>query len=344
MDDSLRQILRKVKNKVKYTLPQNRFQRKMRTIRAVVLMGEPEYENLGDHAIAYATKKFIESNCKEYCYIGISENHIRYSFNQVRKSISKDDVLLLQGGGNMGDLYPDQIDIRKKVIKSFPDNKIIIMPQTIHFLGVKCELPDYYINHQHLILTAREKVSYNIMQRCYNGHVILTPDIVFSLNGKIPVFTTKRKDALICIRNDVESAGNREAKIALVNKALTEQEYHSEQISTVLNVSLDLVNREQALRDLFQKIQGAKVIITDRLHGMIIAAITKTPCVVLPTFNHKVVYCYEWIKTLNYVVLCNSDSNIASCIQQVTAIPDTEKSTIDFNSEYTVLVNSIMED
>lgn len=343
MDDIIRNVLIKLKNKIKYTLPHNRLQRRNRMIRAIILMGEPEYENLGDHAIAYATRRFIETNCPNYHYIGVSENHIRYSFNRVCKNIKPDDVLLLQGGGNMGDLYPDQIEIRKKVIQAFPENKIIIMPQTIHFSGEKNELPDYYSNHQHLVLTAREKISYDIMQKCYNGHVILTPDIVFSLN-KIPILTTERKVALVCIRNDAESVGNREKKIELIDKTLKRLNYHSEQISTVLSLSVDVEHREQALYDLFQKFQEAKVIITDRLHGMIIAAITKTPCVVLPTFNHKVVYCYEWIKLVNYIVLCKSDTDITSCIQQVTAIPEAEKSIFDFNSEFAVLVETILED
>ncbi|MFB8735822.1 polysaccharide pyruvyl transferase family protein [Bacillus sp. SL00103] len=32
----------------------------------------------------------------------------------------------------------------------------------------------------------------------------------------------------------------------------------------------------------------AQVVVTDRLHGMIFCAITKTPCVVLRSFDHKV--------------------------------------------------------
>ena len=344
MDVKCIQVLSRLKNKIKYSFSSNQLVLENRNIRAVILMGEPEYENLGDHAIAYATRKFIESNCPEYYYMSFSENDIRYSFNKICKSIRNDDVLLLQGGGNMGDLYFDQIQIRKKVIQAFPKNKIIIMPQTIHFSKENFKLPYYYFKHQYLVLTAREKVSYEIMKKCRYDNVILVPDIVFSLNDKIPSLLTKRKNALVCVRDDVESVGNRDEKIELVENVLKRMNYQSEQISTVLKLPVNLEHREQALNDLFQKFQQAKVIITDRLHGMIIAAITKTPCVVLPTFNHKVVYCYEWIRLLNYVVLCNGDEDIASCIQQVTVIPDTEKSTFNFKSEFAVLLETILED
>lgn len=80
----------------------------------IILMGSPEYNNLGDHAIAFATKVFIEDNIKNVKFLEITENEIRYNFNKVKKAVNKNDILLLQGGGNMGDIYTDQVYIRKK--------------------------------------------------------------------------------------------------------------------------------------------------------------------------------------------------------------------------------------
>ena len=91
----------------------------------IVLLGSPEYNNLGDHAIAFATKLFIEDNIKDMPFYQIPEDEIKYNFNKIKKIINKNDILLLQGGGNMGEGYLDQVYIRKKVIKEFKDNKII---------------------------------------------------------------------------------------------------------------------------------------------------------------------------------------------------------------------------
>lgn len=81
--------------------------------RCIVLMGSPEYNNLGDLAIAYATKEYILNNFDKQ-FIEVTEREIDYKLEEVKKYIRRDDLLLLQGGGNLGDVYYDQQRIRKK--------------------------------------------------------------------------------------------------------------------------------------------------------------------------------------------------------------------------------------
>ena len=47
-------------------------------------------------------------------------------------------------------------------------------------------------------------------------------------------------------------------------------------------------DREQKLDEMFSRCRHAQLIITDRLHGMIFAAITSTPCIALKSYNHKI--------------------------------------------------------
>ena len=54
-----------------------------------------------------------------------------------------------------------------------------------------------------------------------------------------------------------------------------------------------------------QEFCSAKVVITDRLHGMIFAAITETPCIVFNNYNHKVEGTYQWIQYLPYIRFVN---------------------------------------
>ncbi len=39
------------------------------------------------------------------------------------------DLLILTGGGNLGNQYPDDERIRRKTIETFPENKIVLFPR-----------------------------------------------------------------------------------------------------------------------------------------------------------------------------------------------------------------------
>ena len=45
--------------------------------------------------------------------------------------IPKSAIILLNGGGNFGDLWRSHSEFRIKVINNFRTNKIIIFPQTV---------------------------------------------------------------------------------------------------------------------------------------------------------------------------------------------------------------------
>jgi len=51
-------------------------------------------------------------------------------------------------------------------------------------------------------------------------------------------------------------------------------------------------------------------VLTDRLHGMVFAAITATPCIVIKSKSHKLQGCYKWIEHLEYVKFINEIPDI----------------------------------
>lgn len=316
----VKKILKFVRCIKSYTLypKQNlEYKRKYFERQAIILMGEPEYNNLGDHAIAYATEKFVQIEFPDFEYFSITENDIKYNMKNVSKIINEGDILLLQGGGNMGDMYPDQVEIRRKVIEKF-NNEIIIMPQTIYFENSEESLPRYYHkNEKRLTLVAREQVSYEIMQRIFHGNTILTPDIVLYLNRKMKEPSIKnRQGALVCLRNDKEKAANNNAKDDIC-EALERLSIEYKLFSTVIDKSIYSNEREQYLNALFETFYKTRIVITDRLHAMIISAITGTPCLVMPTINHKVLKSYSWLEEFNYIEMLTSSENVFCKIEQM---------------------------
>ena len=315
-------LIRCIKDYLVYSKQNLEYKRKYWNRQAVILLGEPEYNNLGDHAIAYATKCFVEERFPNIEFFSITEAELRYNFKNVSRIIKEEDVLLLQGGGNMGDMYLDQVKLRRKIIRRFK-NEIIVMPQTIYFKNGNERLPKYYHeNKERITLVARETVSYDIMRRLYSGETILSPDIVLYLNGKLKEKSLKYNcDVMICMRNDVEKAKNATSCEEIVF-ALNELRINYKLFSTVVNHNVYNHEREQYLYDLFQNFFESKMIITDRLHAMIIAAITRTPCLVIPTMNHKVIKSYSWVEEFNYIELLQRPEDLIYKIERLLHLGD----------------------
>mgnify|MGYP002520369981 CR=1 FL=1 len=68
----------------------------------------------------------------------------------------------------------------------------------------------------------------------------------------------------------------------------------------------------------------AKVLVTDRLHGMVFAAITGTPCIVLSNYNHKVKGTYEWIRYLPYIRYAESVDDVEKYLPEILALENCE--------------------
>jgi pyruvyl transferase EpsI len=69
---------------------------------------------------------------------------------------------------------------------------------------------------------------------------------------------------------------------------------------------INSLNRNICVREKMQEFCDSKLVITDRLHGMIFATITGTPCIVFGNNHHKVRESYEWIKYLPYIEFVES--------------------------------------
>ncbi|WP_209390152.1 polysaccharide pyruvyl transferase family protein [Chryseobacterium sp. RR2-3-20] len=272
-----------------------------------------DYGNLGDVAITYAQTEFLKKVLKEYRVIEIPISKTLDGICAIKKIIASGDILTTVGGGNLGDLY-DQIEFyRQLVAESFPNNKIISFPQTFDFSekpkGVKAlvKAVKSYSKHDDLVFIAREKVTYDLMKKHFiKNKIILTPDIVMSLNKSTPDF--ERKGAVFCLRNDDEKLlkkSENDLLIDLVNRRFDDCTFYDTHINKNY---LTVDERKLELEKIWNTFKKAELVITDRLHGMIFCYITNTPCLVFQNNNHKVKGSYEWIKDYSSVWLIDKFS------------------------------------
>lgn len=123
----------------------------------------PLHGNMGDQAIVYATNLYLKEKFNDYEIIEIYRRDIYKYIKPIKKIVNSDDLIVLIGGGNMGNLWIDEERDRRFIIKNFTHNKIISMPQTISFtsdLYGKEELSitkEIYNKNKNLILVSREK-------------------------------------------------------------------------------------------------------------------------------------------------------------------------------------------
>ena len=81
--------------------------------------------------------------------------------------------------------------------------------------------------------------------------------------------------------------------------------------------AVSISERTSAVNQKLSECSGASLIITDRLHGMIFAAITGTPCIVMESLSSKIRGCYSWIEDCNYIRLCNDSEEIPAIWEEI---------------------------
>jgi pyruvyl transferase EpsI len=294
-----------------------------------------DYGNLGDVAITYAQTKFLENNLGEvFEIIEIPISQSLEGTHFVKKHIKKGDLVTTVGGGNLGDMY-DQIEyIRQLVVRYFPNNKIISFPQTFDFANTKIGQKALkiakrtYNAHKYLVFVAREETSFKLMNKHFNNaKVILTPDIVLTLNKSLP--EQKREGIIITLREDKEKNLTEVQHQYILNEVKTNFEKVSFQDTHIKKDKLSIKERMTALDEIWEKYRGAEIVVTDRLHGMIFCYITNTPCIVFLNNNHKVLETHNWIKN-------NTDIKLHSYFSENKIMKDLKLSLN--TSPYTTLI------
>lgn len=261
-----------------------------------------DYGNLGDIAITYAQKKYLQEKFPKHSIIEVPAAQTLLQLSPIKRRIQKDDIITVVGGGNMGDMYFDIELLRLLVIKNFPNNRIILFPQTIDYSDSKeaktlLKLSQkIYCGHKNLVMNAREKVSFEKMKTYYpTVDVRLCPDIVMGLKELGDELRENR--VLFCLRNDKEKNKDNDRLIEEIKKYTESLNLSPVEFDTHIGGGrFSEEEKYSILKELWSEFRKSKLVVTDRLHGMIFAFITGTRAIILPNGNFKVESCFEWIK------------------------------------------------
>jgi len=305
------------------------------TKRAFFLLSVDErFPNLGDQAMAVANALWLKR------YFG--QNVVEVAFNPgfdyltvMQEQISEDDWIFLHSGGNLGDTWPEIHPIRLDIVSRFARNRVVQLPQTIHFTdspagqALVARTQEVFRAHQHLTIIARDPISFRIAQERFSGAKILSsPDTALLLD---PEFQRRRKrdvhrekvpKVLVIMRNDCEGIlgeSDKQKVLQAVDRyAVTEWDTEPMIERFTRTGRLDVVMKW------LQFIDEHDAVVTDRFHGMIFSVITRKPCVLLPTGNHKIGGALEWFKDLPFVRLASGIPAIGDEVGAVLSANDRE--------------------
>lgn len=263
-----------------------------------LIFNSPIHGNIGDHAIIYAEYKLLEKlNIRAFEIPTFQE---KYYFDYIKKNISQDAIISITGGGFIGSQWLEEQSLVLKVIQEFYQHKIIIFPSTLYFKDSeqgKADLKrtkEIFNKAEDLTIFTREDKTYEFAKEQYKtAKIYLAPDIVLSLNKMKE--EKQREGILICLRKDVEK-NLTEEKINEIIKTVREYDKKITFTDTVMDYPISIKDREKEFNQKMDEFAKVKLVITDRLHGMIFAYLTNTPCIVFSNYNYKVEGVYQWIK------------------------------------------------
>lgn len=279
----------------------------------VALVNFPNHRNAGDSAIWLAEREALRRLGRRVAYRCAWNG---FSRSALRRRVG-DGPILLNGGGNFGDLYAGQQGLREQILATCRDNPVVQLPESIWFRDPQ-KLDDMrrlVEAHGQVTILCRDRRSEALAREHFAAQVAYCPDMVLAFGtAQRPVAPTV--DVLWLARRDAEavSAGPGQAADVEACDWLSPFPGESEWPDghrldwALTRRSLDMFGRSAWAASRFWTVPArsfdrlawawvdrarrilarGRVVVTDRLHGHVLAAAMGIPTVVLDSSYGKV--------------------------------------------------------
>ncbi|MFF7841883.1 polysaccharide pyruvyl transferase family protein [Streptomyces ossamyceticus] len=282
------------------------------------VIGAPLNSNVGDSAIWLGQRALLGALGAEVRY---ACDLMSYDAAHLAACVP-DGPIMLTGGGTLGDLWEDSQLLRERVLRDFPDRRIVQLPQSVHFTDHAnlTRARRVFDAHPDLTLLLRDRHSLHRCRTVFEAPALLVPDLAFAVPPDALTGGAASHDVVWLAREDKESAKGPPARRGAIGgrcggpyvfdwaREATDAEWRQAKetlwrgraralcrassgdpvgAAPALLAAYDGLARLQLARGC-RLLTSGRVAVTDRLHGHVLGLLLGLPHVLVPDRYGKI--------------------------------------------------------
>lgn len=280
--------------------------------RPAAILQFPFDGNVGNHMMWVAIVEYLAARGVRVAYVAHGYN---FSVEEMTRAIGANGTVLFTGGVTLSRLWPRHAQVKRMVAAACPTNRLISLPSTMLFIDDqdRREAGEVFGDHGDVVLMARDPVSAASAREVFPDRVsvVTIHDSTFRLAAQ-PRASAPECDIIWLARDDKESIGASPLGDVRVfdwpdlDRLASVYMFASRAFSKLRRwgvahplcdaaiaqlyrmVSLHVLERGNAMLD------AGRVLVTDRMHPHVLAALRGQPSVLLPDRFGKNRAVYEY--------------------------------------------------
>ena len=280
----------------------------------VALLDFPAHTNAGDSLIYLGQRRILRELGYQVAYL--ADTRV-YSAAALRRRHPSGPIFL-QGGGNLGDRWLHTQQFREQVIRDFPDRTIVQLPQSIDFHDPAraATARQVFARHPDLLVLMRDQRSLTRARDVFaDTRIEYCPDLAIGY-GPVHRPVAPEYDVVLLMREDTESSRDGGVELpAGASSMRTDWGFsgigrlpwqlrmlpsaaarHVVPLRLPLQTTVEASFDELAafnVRAASAILARGRIVVTDRLHAAVLAALLGIPVIALDNANRKISAAYD---------------------------------------------------